>query len=139
MRFGKLNHVGVAVPSIEDGRARYAAFLGDEAVLETKDLPEHGITACFISTGNTVVELVAPLGESSPLHAFLEKRPDGGQHHLCFEVENVPAAVEALKAEGKRVLGEPRIGAHGTLVAFIHPKDMGGVLIEIIEAAHGEH
>nr|WP_209740301.1 methylmalonyl-CoA epimerase [Aureimonas populi] len=137
--FGRLNHVGIAVPSMEEAQERYRALFGAGAVGEPVDLPAHGVTACFVSTGNSEIELIAPLGEASPLAAFLEKSPAGAQHHLCFEVADLPAALRALKAEGRRVLGEPRIGAHGTLVAFLHPKDMGGILTEIMEAPHAGH
>ncbi|WP_185984139.1 methylmalonyl-CoA epimerase [Aureimonas mangrovi] len=139
MRLGRLNHVGIAVSAMAEARARYAALFGEGAVGEPIDLPAQGVTACFVRAGDSEIELIAPLGTESPLAAFLQKAPAGGQHHLCFEVESVAEAVAALRAEGKRVLGEPRPGAHGTLVAFVHPKDMGGVLTEIMEApdAHG--
>ena len=97
------------------------------------DLPAQGVRVCFVDTPNSQIELIEPLGESSPIVKFLEKNPTGGQHHVCFEVPEIHAAKAAFEAKGARVLGEPRIGAHGTLVFFVHPKDMGGVLTEIME------
>lgn len=137
MQLGRLNHVGIAVPSMDAAREHHRALFGEAAVGPVRDLPEHGVAACFVSTGNSEIELIAPLGADSSLHAFLARSPAGGQHHLCFEVPDIRAAVSDLAGEGRRVLGEPRIGAHGTLVAFVHPKDMGGVLVEIMEVPDG--
>ncbi|MFN2258450.1 MAG: VOC family protein, partial [Parasphingopyxis sp.] len=95
--------------------------------------PSQGVKVCFVDTPNTQIELIEPLGADSPIAGFLEANPQGGQHHLCFEVPNIHAAKEEFEAMGKRVLGEPRVGAHGTLIFFVHPKDMGGVLTEIME------
>ena len=97
------------------------------------DLPAQGVRVCFVDTPNSQIELIEPLGEDSPIVKFLEKNPLGGQHHVCFEVPDIHAAKAEFEAKGARVLGEPRIGAHGTLVFFVHPKDMGGVLTEIME------
>jgi methylmalonyl-CoA/ethylmalonyl-CoA epimerase len=103
------------------------------------DLPAQGVKVCFVDTPNTQIELIEPLGESSPIHGFLAKNPAGGQHHLCYEVPDINSARAWFEAKGARVLGEPRIGAHGTPVFFVHPKDMGGVLTEIMESPKGEH
>ena len=97
------------------------------------DLPAQGVRVCFVDTPNSQIELIEPLGEDSPIAKFLEKNPLGGQHHVCFEVPDIHAAKAEFEAKGAAVLGEPRIGAHGTLVFFVHPKDMGGVLTEIME------
>ena len=138
MKLGRLNHVGVATPSIEASVALYREMLGATKVHEAFDLPAQGVRVCFVDTGvpgegGSQIELIEPLGESSPLHGFLAKNPAGGQHHVCFEVPDIHAAKAELEAKGAKVLGEPRIGAHGTLVFFVHPKDMGGVLVELME------
>ena len=133
MMLGRLNHVGVATPSIERSIAMYRDLLGATAIGEPFDLPAQGVKVCFIDTPNTQIELIEPYDESSPIAGFLRKNPAGGQHHLCFEVPDIDAAVADLKAKGARVLGEPRIGAHGTPIVFVHPKDTGGVLIELME------
>jgi methylmalonyl-CoA/ethylmalonyl-CoA epimerase len=134
MTLGRLNHVGIATPSIERSVAWYRHLLGAREVHEPFDMPEHGVRVCFIDTRNSQIELLEPLGEDSPIAQFLAKNPEGGQHHICFEVADIHAAMVELESKGARVLGEPRIGAHGTLVIFIHPKDMGGVLIELMES-----
>lgn len=139
MRFGRLNHAGVATPSIERSRERYARLFGEAAVGDAFDLPEQGVRVCFVDAPNTQLELIEPLGEGSPIARFLERNPAGGQHHLCFEVEALDDAIEAVTGSGARVLGAPRIGAHGTRVVFLHPADMGGVLIELMEAPDGGH
>ena len=139
MKFGRLNHVGVATPSIEDSIARYRDLLGATKIGEAFDLPAQGVRVCFVDTPNSQIELIEPLGADSPIVKFLEKNPAGGQHHVCFEVPDIHAAKSEMEAKGVRVLGEPRIGAHGTLVFFLHPKDMGGVLIELMETPKGEH
>ena len=133
MNLGRLNHVGVATPSIEASIALYRDLLGATHIGVPFDLPAQGVRVCFVDLPNTQIELIEPLGEASPLHGFLAKNPAGGQHHLCFEVPDIAAASAKLVAKGARVLGEPRIGAHGTLVQFLHPRDMGGVLVELME------
>jgi methylmalonyl-CoA/ethylmalonyl-CoA epimerase len=132
---GKLNHVGVATPSIEESAKLYRDVLGACSVTEKRALPEQGVWVSFVDLPNAQVELIEPLGEASPIHAFLARNPRGGQHHLCFEVPDIVAARDELRAKGAAVLGtgEPRIGAHGVPVIFLHPKDMGGVLIELME------
>ncbi|MFD1949437.1 methylmalonyl-CoA epimerase [Sphingomonas arantia] len=136
MTIGRLNHVGIATPSIEASLAVYRDVLG-AAVGEPFDLGSQGVRVCFVDLPNTQIELIEPLGEASPIHGFLAKNPAGGQHHVCFEVDDIAAAVVEMSAKGTRVLGAPRIGAHGTLVVFLHPKDMGGVLVELMEAPVG--
>jgi methylmalonyl-CoA/ethylmalonyl-CoA epimerase len=133
MTIGPLNHVGVATPSIERSVALYRHMLGARAIHEPFDMPEQGVRVCFVDTPNSQIELLEPLGENSPITKFLEKNPAGGQHHICFEVPDIHVAKRELEGKGAKVLGEPRIGAHGTLVIFIHPKDMGGVLVELME------
>ena len=134
---GRLNHVGVATPSIEKSVALYRDLLGATKIHEPFDLPPQGVRVCFVDTPNSQIELIEPLGEASPLHGFLAKNPAGGQHHLCFEVPDIHEAKAEMEAKGAKVLGEPRIGAHGTLVIFVHPKDMGGVLVELMETPEG--
>ena len=130
---GRLNHVGVATRSIEESVALYRTMLGATKVHEAFDLPAQGVRVCFVDTPNSQIELLEPLGDDSPIARFLEKNPQGGQHHICFEVADIRAAKAAMEEKGARVLGEPRIGAHGTPVIFVHPKDMGGVLVELME------
>ena len=139
MKLGKLNHVGVATPSIERSVVMYREVLGATHVGEAFDLPAQGVRVCFVDAPNAQIELIEPLGEGSPIAAFLEKNPLGGQHHLCFEVPDIHEAKAWFEAKGARVLGEPRIGAHGTLIFFVHPKDMGGVLTEIMESPKQAH
>ena len=129
---GRLNHVAIAVPDLEAAAAQYANTLGAK-VGAPQDEPDHGVTVVFIELPNTKVELLYPLGENSPIQGFLDKNPSGGIHHMCFEVEDIIAARDRLKAEGARVLGngEPKIGAHGKPVLFLHPKDFNGCLIEL--------
>ncbi|MGT2515757.1 methylmalonyl-CoA epimerase [Sphingomonas panni] len=133
MALGRLNHVGVATPSIEASIAMYRDLLGAEAIGEPFDLPAQGVKVCFIDAPNTQIELIEPYDAASPIAGFLAKNPAGGQHHLCFEVADIDAAVADLTMKGARVLGAPRIGAHGTPIVFVHPRDMGGVLIELME------
>ncbi|CUX46812.1 methylmalonyl-CoA epimerase [Agrobacterium fabrum] len=137
--FGRLNHVALAVPDLDAAVSRYRA-LGAE-VSEPQALPEHGVTVVFIAADNTKIELLHPLGENSPIAAFLERNPGGGTHHLCFEVPDILAARDDLLKKGVRILGdsEPKIGAHGNPVLFLHPKDMGGVLYELeqVSQTHG--
>ena len=139
MNLGRLNHVGVATPSIEKSVALYRDMLGATKIHEPFDLPPQGVRVCFVDTPNSQIELIEPLGESSPLLGFLAKNPAGGQHHVCFEVPDIHEAKAEMEAKGAKVLGEPRIGAHGTLVIFVHPKDMGGVLVELMETPPADH
>jgi len=134
---GRLNHVGVATPSIEASIAMYRDLLGAEAIGEPFDLPAQGVKVCFIDAPNTQIELIEPYDDASPIAGFLAKNPAGGQHHLCFEVADIHVTIAELSAKGARVLGEPRIGAHGTPIVFVHPRDMGGVLIELMETPAG--
>ena len=129
---GRLNHVAIAVNDLAAAAAVYRDTLGAE-VSEPLPHPEHGVTVVFITLPNTKVELLEPLGERSPIAAFLERSPDGGIHHVCYEVEDIRAARDRLVAAGARVLGgpEPKIGAHGKPVLFLHPKDFLGTLIEL--------
>jgi methylmalonyl-CoA/ethylmalonyl-CoA epimerase len=130
---GRLNHVALAVPDLAAAAALYRQKLGAR-VSEPQGLPEHGVTVVFVELSNTRIELLEPLGESSPIARFLERNPAGGMHHICYEVEDVRAERDRLKAEGARLLGdEPMVGAHGNPVIFLHPKDFGGVLIELEE------
>ena len=139
MKLGRLNHVGVATPSIETSVAHYRETMGAEVVREPFDLPAQGVRVCFVDMPNSQIELIEPLGEGSPILGFLEKNPLGGQHHVCFEVPDIHEAKAWFEGRGARVLGEPRIGAHGTPIFFIHPKDMGGVLTEIMESPRQAH
>ena len=129
---GRLNHVAIAVPDLAAAAEVYAGTLGAE-VSAPQPLPEHGVTVVFVTLPNTKIELLEPLGEDSPIARFLEKNPAGGMHHLCYEVEDIGAARDHLLAAGARVLGngEPKIGAHGKPVLFLHPKDFSGTLIEL--------
>lgn len=129
---GRLNHVALAVPDLAAAAANYRDVLGGK-VSEPHALPEHGVTVVFVELPNTKIELLHPLGENSPIAAFLAKNPSGGMHHVCYEVDDIMAARDKLKASGKRVLGdgEPKIGAHGKPVLFLHPKDFAGTLVEI--------
>lgn len=131
---GRLNHVAIAVRDLQQAAAIYVAAGAD--VSASEPLPAHGVTTVFVTLPNTKIELLAPLGEASPIAKFLERNPDGGIHHLCFEVDDIIAARDTLTAQGARVLGdgEPRTGAHGKPVLFFHPKDFSGTLIEIEEA-----
>lgn len=139
MQLGRLNHVGVATPSIERSVAMYRDVFGATAIGAPFDLPEQGVRICFVDTPNTQIELIEPLGPNSPIVKFLEKNPQGGQHHLCYEVPDIHAAKVWFEGKGAKVLGEPRIGAHGTPIFFVHPKDMGGVLTEIMETPRQAH
>ncbi|MCA0940434.1 methylmalonyl-CoA epimerase [Yangia mangrovi] len=129
---GRLNHVAIAVPDLEAASAMYRDTLG-AAVGAPQDEPDHGVTVVFIELPNTKIELLYPLGEGSPIKGFLDKNPSGGIHHVCYEVEDILAARDHLKAQGARVLGsgEPKIGAHGKPVLFLHPKDFQGTLVEL--------
>jgi len=131
---GRLNHVAIAVPDLEAAAAQYATTLGAK-VGAPQDEPDHGVTVVFIELPNTKIELLYPLGEESPIKGFLDKNPSGGIHHICYEVEDILVARDRLKDQGARVLGggEPKIGAHGKPVLFLHPKDFNGTLIELEE------
>ncbi|ABR59761.1 methylmalonyl-CoA epimerase [Sinorhizobium medicae] len=129
---GKVNHVAIAVPDLSAAVESYRSTLG-ALVTEPQALPEHGVTVVFVALPNTKVELLEPLGDASPVSAFLEKNPAGGMHHICYEVEDIIAARDRLKDAGARILGDgnPKIGAHGKPVLFLHPKDFQGTLIEL--------
>ncbi|MBY9063936.1 methylmalonyl-CoA epimerase [Sphingomonas yunnanensis] len=137
-RLGRLNHVGIATPSIERSVETYRMLLGAEANGAPFDLPAQGVRVCFIDAPNTQIELIQPYDDASPIAGFLRRNPSGGQHHVCFEVPDIHAAVAHLTDQGATVLGEPRIGAHGTPIVFVHPRDMGGVLVELMERPHGD-
>ncbi|MXU64078.1 methylmalonyl-CoA epimerase [Oceanomicrobium pacificus] len=132
---GRLNHVAIAVPDLDAAAAQYRDTLGAE-VGPPQPEPDHGVTVVFITLPNTKIELLHPLGADSPINGFLEKNPSGGIHHICYEVDDILAARDALKASGARVLGsgEPKIGAHGKPVLFLHPKDFTGTLVELEQA-----
>jgi len=138
---GRLNHIGVATPSIEQSVAMYRDVLGATKIGEKFAMPEQGVWVCFVDVPNSQIELIDPYGDASPLKTFLEKNPAGGQHHVCFEVPDIIAARDDMVAKGATVLnnGTPRIGAHGTPVIFVHPKNMGGVLVELMETPKEAH
>lgn len=138
---GRLNHVGVAVPSIEAAKATYRDLYGvpESAITETRELAAQGVKFAFVNVANSQIELIEPLGENSPIARFIEKNPRGGQHHICFEVADIYAARDEMVVRGARVLNEPRIGAHGTPIIFIDPKNSDGVLIELMETPKGAH
>ena len=145
MKLGRLNHIGVATPSIADSIAHFRDTMGATDITEPFDLPEQGVKVCFVNTpthsgmDGTQIELIEPYDESSPINGFLAKTPLGGQQHVCFEVEDIAAAREWFEGQGKRILGPTRIGAHGTPIFFVHPKDMMGQLTEIMETPKGAH
>ncbi|MCP5081726.1 MAG: methylmalonyl-CoA epimerase [Alphaproteobacteria bacterium] len=132
---GRLNHVAIAVPDLAAGVAVYEKTLGAQ-VSPPQPEPDHGVTVVFVDLGNTKVELLEPLGDGSPIRGFLDKNPSGGIHHICYEVDDILAARERMISEGARVLGdgEPKIGAHGKPVLFLHPKDFCGTLVELEQA-----
>jgi methylmalonyl-CoA/ethylmalonyl-CoA epimerase len=132
---GRLNHVAIAVRELGKAAAIYRDVLGAE-VSPAVPQPDHGVTTVFVTLPNTKIELLAPLGDASPIAKFLDRNPDGGIHHICYEVEDIRAARDALRAGGARVLGdgEPKIGAHGKPVLFLHPKDFAGTLVELEQA-----
>lgn len=129
---GRLNHVAIAVPDLEAGIQTYASTLGAK-VSDRQELPEHGVTVVFVELPNTKIELLEVLGEGSPIAPFIERNPAGGIHHICYEVDDIMAAKDKLISQGARVLGdgEPKIGAHGKPVLFLHPKDFFGTLVEL--------
>jgi methylmalonyl-CoA/ethylmalonyl-CoA epimerase len=132
---GRLNHVAIAVPDLAAAAAQYRDMLG-AVVGPAQDEPDHGVTVVFITLPNTKIELLTPLGDTSPITAFLDKNPSGGIHHICYEVDDILAARDHLRTAGARVLGlgEPKIGAHGKPVLFLHPKDFTGTLVELEQA-----
>ncbi|MHA7818070.1 MAG: methylmalonyl-CoA epimerase [Erythrobacter sp.] len=139
MKLGRLNHIGVATPSIADSIAHYRDTMGATHVHKPFDLEEQGVKVCFVDTptdsgmNGTQIELIEPLGPDSTITGFLAKNPLGGQHHVCFEVPDIEDARKEFEETGKRILGPTRIGAHGTPIFFLHPKDMQGILTEIME------
>lgn len=145
MKLGRLNHIGIATPSLDASLAYYRDVMGATLAHAPFDLPAQGVKVCFVDTpgengtAGTQIELIEPLGESSPIHGFLAKNPAGGQHHMCYEVPDIMAAKAWFEGLGKKVLGEPRIGAHGTPIFFVHPRDMNGVLTEIMETPKDGH
>jgi methylmalonyl-CoA/ethylmalonyl-CoA epimerase len=138
---GRLNHIGVATPSIEQSVALYRDMLGATKIGKKFAMAEQGVWVCFVDLPNSQIELIEPYGDKSPLKGFLEKNPAGGQHHVCFEVDDIIAARDDMQAKGATVLnnGVPRIGAHGTPVIFVHPKNMGGVLVELMQKPDAAH
>lgn len=145
MKLGRLNHIGVATPSIADSVAFYRDVMGATHIHTPFDLPEQGVKVCFVDTpgidgtAGTQIELIEPLPGNTSIKGFLDKNPQGGQHHVCYEVPDIHVAKQWFESQGKRVLGEPRIGAHGTLIFFVHPRDMQGVLTEIMETPKSAH
>lgn len=132
---GKLNHVAIAVPDLDKAVAVYRDALGANVSAAADEL-DHGVTVVFVELENTKIELLHPLGDNSPIQAFLDKNPSGGMHHICYEVADIMAARDRMQAEGARVLGDgnPKIGAHGKPVLFLHPKDFCGTLVELEQA-----
>lgn len=131
---GRVNHIAIAVPILNEAAAVYRDTLGAR-ISQPQSLPEHGVTVVFVELENTKIELLEPLDDTSPIAAFLERNPSGGIHHICYETRDIIAAAEKLKATGARILGDgsPKIGAHGNPVIFLHPKDFNGTLIELEE------
>lgn len=136
-KLGPLNHVGVAVPDIGEAMETFRTLYGATDITEPFDMPAQGVKVCFVNLPNSQIELIEPLNEQSPIHNFIAKNPKGGQHHVCFEVADIDEAVRVMKERGATVLGEPRIGAHGTMIIFIHPKNSNGVLVELMETPKG--
>ena len=136
MELGRLNHVGIVTPDLDGMIAFYRDVLGATDITEPFAMADQGVRVCFVNTpgGGTQLELLEAFGDNSPVHGFLEKNPAGGQHHLCFEVPDIAAARAWFEGQGKRILGPTRIGAHGAPIFFLHPKDMNGILTEIMEA-----
>jgi len=145
VKLGRMNHIGVATPDLDASIAFYRDVMGATDITEPFVLESQQVRVCFVNTptdsgmNGTQVELLQPTSPDSAVGKWLEKNPLGGQHHLCFEVPDIRAAKAEFEAMGKRVLGEPRIGAHGTLIFFVHPKDMGGILTEIMETPKEAH
>ena len=134
MKLGPLNHVGIAVPCVKTASAQYRDMFGVKTITEPKSLPEQGVTFVFVNLPSGQVELIEPYGKNSPITKFLERNPKGAQHHICFEVKNIEKAVTKMEKTGATVLNKPRIGAHGTPVVFLHPKNFSGTLIELMES-----
>ena len=130
---GPLNQVGVAVPSIEKAIDTYQNLYNVSDISKIGEMPDQGVRFCFVNLPNSQIELIEPLGDDSPIQNFLDKNPKGGQHHICFEVKDIHEAKKEMEDKGATVLNEPRIGAHGTPIIFIHPKNSDGVLIELME------
>ena len=130
---GPLNHVGVAVPSIEKAIDTYQNLYNVSDISKIGEMPDQGVRFCFVNLPNSQIELIEPLDDNSPIQNFLDKNPKGGQHHICFEVKDIHEAKKEMEDKGATVLNEPRIGAHGTPIIFIHPKNSDGVLIELME------
>ncbi len=138
-KIGPLNHVGVAVPNIEQACDTYRTLYGATDITIPFDMPEQGVKVCFVNLPNSQIELIEPLNGASPIANFLKKNPAGGQHHVCFEVDDINQAVAEMEKRGATVLGKPRIGAHGTMIIFVHPKNSNGVLVELMETPKGHH
>ena len=138
-RIGPLNHVGVAVPDIDAAIETYRTLYGATDITEPFDMTERGLRVCFVNLPNSQIELIQSLSEDSAIHNFIQKNPNGGQHHVCFEVPDIDEAVRVMNERGATVLGEPRIGAHGTPIIFIHPKNSNGVLVELMETPKDGH
>lgn len=138
-KIGPLNHVGVAVPNIEQACDTYRTLYGATDITIPFDMPEQGVKVCFVNLPNSQIELIEPLNEASPIANFLKKNPAGGQHHVCFEVDDINQAVSEMEKRGATVLGKPRIGAHGTMIIFVHPRNSNGVLVELMETPKGHH
>lgn len=138
-KIGPLNHVGVAVPDLQEAMETYRTLYGATDITTPFDMPAQGVKVCFVNLPNSQIELIEPLDEQSPIHNFIQKNPKGGQHHVCFEVADIHQAVAVMKERGATVLGEPRIGAHGTPIVFIHPKNSNGVLVELMESPKDGH
>ena len=138
-KIGPLNHVGVAVPDIEQACETYRSLYGATDITVPFDMPEQGVKVCFVNLPNSQIELIEPLNDASPIANFLKKNPAGGQHHVCFEVVDINQAVTEMEKRGATVLGKPRIGAHGTMIIFVHPKNSNGVLVELMETPKGHH
>jgi methylmalonyl-CoA/ethylmalonyl-CoA epimerase len=144
MKLGRLNHIGVATPSIAESIAHYRDTLGATAIADPFDMAEQGVKVCFVDTPGengthgTQIELIEPLGPDSPIAKFIQQNPAGAQHHVCYEVEDIEDARKWFGELGKRILGPTRIGAHGTPIFFLHPKDMMGQLTEIMETPKGD-
>jgi methylmalonyl-CoA/ethylmalonyl-CoA epimerase len=138
-KIGPLNHVGIAVPDIEQACETYRSLYGASDITVPFDMPEQGVRVCFVNLPNSQIELIEPLSETSPIANFLKKNPAGGQHHVCFEVADISEAVTEMEKRGATVLGKPRIGAHGTMIIFVHPRNSNGVLVELMETPREHH
>ena len=138
-KIGPLNHVGVAVPDIEEAMETYRSLYGATDITKPFDMPAQGVKVCFVNLPNSQIELIEPLDENSPIHNFIRKNPRGGQHHVRFEVDDIHDALTEMNARGATVLCEPRICAHGTIIIFVHPKNSNGVLVELMESPKDGH